>query len=90
MPPSPPVIESLATWKKKFVTPLQLARYTGVPIRTVYYHIELGVIVTVRRVRRRLITLPEAAKYAAEPWPPPPPERMPMAHASVQGHHRHR
>ena len=69
MPPSPPVIVSLATWPQRFVTPLQLARYTGVPIRTIYYHIELGVIATFCRRRRKLITVAEAAKYAGEPVP---------------------
>ncbi len=87
MPPSPPPIVSLASWPKKFVTPLQLARYTGVPIRTVYYHIELGVIATVVRVRRRLITVAEAAKYAAEPLPDSASNTGPNHVGSVQSHH---
>ena len=86
MPPSPPAIESLATWPKRFVTPLQLARYTGVPIRTVYYHINLGVIATVIRIRRRLITVPEAAKYAGESLPPP--QAKPSASVQGQQHRR--
>lgn len=60
-------ITSLATHRARFVRPLALSRYTDIPIRTIYYHIEKGALPAVRRRGLLLITIEEARAYAAEP-----------------------
>lgn len=67
MPPRLVPIDSLATYPRKFVRPLQLARYTGIPIRTIYWHIEKGALPAVRRGGCVLIRVEIARTYAAEP-----------------------
>lgn len=66
MRPPLPVIASLKTHAKKFVRPLQLARYTGIPIRTIYHHIEKGALPAQRRGGVVVIRIEQARLYAAE------------------------
>lgn len=65
--PTLPEILSLATYRKKFVRPLQLARYTGVPERTIYHHIEKGALPALKRGGLLVIRIEVAREYAAEP-----------------------
>lgn len=71
MPAPLPPIPSLAAHRTKFVRPLQLARYTGIPIRTIYHHIEKGALVATRRGGVLVIRIEIAREYAAEPLPTP-------------------
>lgn len=64
-------INSLATHPRKFVRPLQLSRYTGVPIRTVYHHISKGALPAVTRGGTVQIRVEDAREYANEPAAPP-------------------
>lgn len=65
--PPLPEIASLRTYKPRFVRPLQLARYTGIPIRTIYNHIDKGALRVKRRGGIVVITIEAAREYAAEP-----------------------
>lgn len=64
-------IASLATHPTKFIRPLQLACYTGIPIRTIYHHIEKGALSATRRGGLLVIRIEIAREYAAEPLHPP-------------------
>jgi hypothetical protein len=57
------IIQDLETYPKKFVAPLQLARYLGVTARVIYYHIDKGALPAV--VQRGIIRIPieEARRY---------------------------
>lgn len=67
MPPLLPTIDNLATHRTKFVRPRQLARYLGIPIRTIYHHIEKGALPAIRRGGVLVIRIETAREYAAEP-----------------------
>lgn len=67
MPARLPEITSLAAHRGKFVRPLQLARYLGVPIRTIYHHMSKGALPHVRRGGTLQIRVEQAREYAAEP-----------------------
>lgn len=76
MPPRLPEIESLATHRGKFVRPLQLSRYTGISIRTIYHHIDKGALLAVRRRGILVIRIEIARKYAEEPEMPAAQHRL--------------
>lgn len=59
-------IRDLATWPHPTVRPRQLADYLGISRRTIYRHIETGVLRTVKRGGLRLIRLADARAYAGE------------------------
>jgi excisionase family DNA binding protein len=42
--PATRAIPDLRTYRKRFVTPIQLAEYVGVTRRTIYTHIEKGAL----------------------------------------------
>jgi len=66
MRPPLPVIVSLRTYPKRFLRPLQLARYTGISIRTICHHIEKGALPVKRRGGILVIPVEAAREYAAE------------------------
>lgn len=60
-------IVDLRTYPRRFVRPLQLHRYTGIPLRTLYHHIEKGALPSVKRGGICVITIEAARAYAATP-----------------------
>lgn len=66
MPAPLPPITALRQHQGKFVRPLQLARYLGLPIRTIYHHITKGALPAHKRYGSLMIRIEEARKYAAE------------------------
>lgn len=54
----------LATWRKAFVSPIQLAAYVGVTRRTIYHHIEKGALAARRIGGVVRIRTAEARRYA--------------------------
>lgn len=61
-----PEIASLQQHQGKFVRPLQLSRYTGISIRTIYHHIQKGALPAQRRGGVVVIRIEQARQYAAE------------------------
>jgi excisionase family DNA binding protein len=59
-------ISSLKTYTKKFVTPRQLADYSGVPRRTVYHHIDKGALAVHHIGGAVYIRIDVARKYVGE------------------------
>ncbi len=71
MPRIIPPITSLATHPRKFVRPVALSRYTGIPIRTIYHHIDKGALPAVTRGGTIQVRVEDARDYANEPAIPP-------------------
>lgn len=64
--PRTSLIADLATYRRKFVTPIQLAAYVGVTRRTIYHHIEKGALRAVKRGGALRIPIRDARDYALE------------------------
>lgn len=59
-------IDDLATYPRKFVTPMQLADYVAVSRRTIYHHIEKGALRAVKIGGMVRIPIKDARAYALE------------------------
>ena len=60
-------IDDLATWTQSYVRPRQLAECTGIPLRTIYHHIEQGALPSRKIGGLCLIRLRDARVYADTP-----------------------
>lgn len=67
-----PPITDLGTYRRKYVTPAQLAEYVGVTRRTIYHHIDKGALPVVRIVGVIRIRIRDAREYAGEQSANPP------------------
>lgn len=66
MRPRIPPIENLATYRKRYVTPAQLADYVCITRRTIYHHIDKGAIRVVHVGGALRIRTTDARRYAGE------------------------
>jgi excisionase family DNA binding protein len=65
-PTTPPVDDDLAHYPRKFIAPIQLARYLSISRRTIYHHIQKGAL-RVRKIEGTIrIPIDEARRYASE------------------------
>lgn len=65
--PRTPEISDLSTYRRRYVTPMQLADYIGITRRTIYHHIDKGALAVVRIGGVLRIRTTEARRYAGEP-----------------------
>ena len=65
-PTSPPVADDLAHYPRKFIAPIQLARYLNVTRRMIYHHIEKGALHARKIGGVVRIPIDEARRYAQE------------------------
>jgi len=65
-PTTPPVTDDLAHYSRRYIAPIQLARYLAIPKRTIYHHIEKGAL-RVRKIGGLLrVHIDDARAYAQE------------------------
>jgi hypothetical protein len=63
------VIGDLRTYRKKYVSLIQLAEYLVIPRRTIYHHVSKGALPVVKRVGVIRVHIADACRYAGVPPP---------------------